>query len=137
MILRTAQNCSHGSAFAVDGGTTNCALTRWLIRSFAVPFDMGYVAAPGFRSSAAARTKADRWQLEEQRRRQGHYELQQLITSSSHQGRQRHHTPVYSPPFCPALRQSKTATTILHHDTSVIPGDATLENRYVFLRFGW
>ena len=71
MILRTAQNCSHGSAFAVDGGTTNCALTRWLIGSFGVPFDLGYVAAPGFRSSAAARTKADRWQLEEQRRGRG------------------------------------------------------------------
>ena len=71
MILRTAQNCSHGRAFAVDGGTTNCALTRWLIGSFAVPFDLGYVAAPGFCSSAAARTKADRWQLEEQRRGRG------------------------------------------------------------------
>ena len=87
MILRTAQNCSHGSAFAVDGGTTNCVLTRWLMIYFGVPFDLVYVDAPGSRSSAAARTKADRWQLQEQRRRQGRRVATHIIIN---QGCQRH-----------------------------------------------
>jgi len=89
---------------------------------------------PVFRSSAAARTKADRWQLEEQRRRQGHHELQQLITH--HHIKAANGTPLsslrHSPPFCPALRHSETATTILHHDN--LSSDM---QPLCFLRFGW
>jgi len=110
MVLRTAQNCSHGSAFAVDGGTTNCALTRWLIGSFGVPFDLGYVAAPGVSFVGGGANQSRSLAAGGATAAAGAPRVATTHHSSSHQGCQRH---------------TAELTTAL---TAILPGFTSLKN---------